>query len=135
MEEMFERLLNDTIDATISVISSGEYAIGNVYCNLSRIGADFSQSAYGIVMLRNWIYSKDLDIVVLSLREGGVLDSLRKKWFQANVCKNTAADTYNTEFVTFAVICVLSILLFAWTKRFVVKKFFLNLRKRAEEMN
>ena len=146
MEEMFERLLNDTIYATISDISSGEYAVSNVYCNLSMIGSDFSQSAYGIVMPKNWIYAKDLDIVILSLRETGVLDNLRKKWFQANVCKNTATDTTQSSFrisiesmsglfVTFAVICVLSILLFAWTKRFVVKNFFFNLRKREEEIN
>ena len=127
-DEAAEYLKNGTIDAIIADAAWAEYATSNIYCDLTTIGTDFSRSIFGIVMPKNWIYSKDLDIVILSLREAGVLDNLRKKWFQANVCENSD-DTTNVStrislqsmtglFFTFAVICVLSILLHISMKRF-----------------
>lgn len=106
-----------------------------MYCNLPLVGSDFSQSAFGIAMPKNWIYAKDVDIVILSLREAGVLDNLRKKWFQANVCANSEMEDVSLRisvgsmgglFFTFAVICVLSLVLYAWTKRFALKRYILS---------
>ena len=130
-EELYNSLLNKVIDASILDIGIAEYVTNNIYCNLTVVGADFGQSAYGIVMPKNWLYAKELDVMLLTLRESGALDDLKKKWFEKNICQDSSSSDTSTSitldsmgglFFTFAVITLISILLFLWTKRFIIMK-------------
>ncbi|CAF1188368.1 unnamed protein product [Rotaria sordida] len=128
--ELFSSLLNNIIDASILDISAIEYYTNNIYCNLTLAGKDFAPSSYGIVYPKQWLYGKDLDVTILSLRESGVLDDLKRKWFDKNVCQDSTSSYVSTSinmeqmsglFVTFGLISILSIVLFIWKKRFVIK--------------
>ncbi|CAF3218259.1 unnamed protein product [Rotaria sp. Silwood2] len=125
-------LLDNNIDVAISDTAILEYITNKVYCNLTLVGADFSRSAYGIVIPKQWIYQKDLDVVILSLRESGVLDDLKRKWFKGSLCQQSFSSyTYISMNITamsgllftFATISILSLALYAWTKRFIIKSF------------
>ncbi|CAF3970239.1 unnamed protein product [Rotaria sordida] len=129
--ELFSSLLNNIIDASILDISAIEYYTNNIYCNLTLAGKDFAPSSYGIVYPKQWLYGKDLDVTILSLRESGVLDDLKRKWFDKNVCQDSSSSYVSTSinmeqmsglFVTFGLISILSIVLFIWKKRFVIKE-------------
>jgi ABC-type amino acid transport substrate-binding protein/ABC-type branched-subunit amino acid transport system substrate-binding protein len=130
-QEMYNKLLNNIIDA--SIVDSGlvEYATNNVYCNLTLVGADFYKNAFGIVFQKNWLYQKDLDVNILLLRESGALDDLKRRWFQTNYCSRLSStftsmtiESMAGLFLTFGVISVLSILLFVWKKRFIIQNYF-----------
>ncbi|CAF1282241.1 unnamed protein product [Rotaria sordida] len=119
--ELFNSLLNNLIDASISDISAIEYYTNNVYCNLTFVGKDFAPSSYGIAYPKQWLYGKDLDVIILSLRESGVLDDLKEKWFDKNVCQDSSSSYVSTSinmeqmsglFVTFGLISILSLVLF-----------------------
>ena len=123
MSAAYSSLLDRTIDAAILDIGLSEYATNFLYCDLTLIGADFGRSTYGIAFQKNWIYAKDLDVSLLRLREAGVFEELKRKWFEGKVC----SDVFETStamgiesmaglFLTFAVISVLSVTLFAWLK-------------------
>ena len=136
-QQQYQSLLNGIIDASFMDIGVAEYATNNIYCNLTLIGGDFEKSAFGIVIPKDWIYAQDLDVNILALRETGQLDSLRIKWFQAKTCQ----DDYNGPtsmgfeslgglFLLFAVVSILSIFLFLWKNRFIIKNYFSNLFRR-----
>jgi ABC-type amino acid transport substrate-binding protein len=72
-EEMYDKLLNNIIDAAIMDSGHLEYSISNIYCNLTLVGADFYKNAFGIIFKKNWLYQQYLDINILSLRESGDL--------------------------------------------------------------
>ena len=55
-EEMYEKLLNHIIDASIMDSGVIEYSTGNKYCNLTLIGTDFDKNAFGIVFKKKWLY-------------------------------------------------------------------------------
>ncbi|CAF1093486.1 unnamed protein product [Rotaria sordida] len=138
-QDLYNDLLNDVIDTSFMDIGVAEYITNNVYCNLTLVGADFDKSAFGIVIPKNWLYEQDLDVNILALRESGKLDELTLKWFQTNNCPDSsgalATDSMGIEamsglFVTYAVITILSLLLFAWTKRFLIKDIILKLMRR-----
>ncbi|CAF4806051.1 unnamed protein product, partial [Rotaria sp. Silwood2] len=67
--EIYIKLLDKTIDVAISDAALLEYVTKKIYCNLTLVGIDFSRSSYGIVIPKQWLYAKDLDVVILSLRE------------------------------------------------------------------
>ncbi len=77
VDEMFNSILDDVIDASIMDGGFLEYETGNIYCNLTVVGADFDSSAYGIVFHKNWQYAEIFDVNILSLAESGSLDNLR----------------------------------------------------------
>ncbi|CAF2638112.1 unnamed protein product [Rotaria sp. Silwood2] len=130
--EIYIKLLDKTIDVAISDAALLEYVTKKIYCNLTLVGIDFSRSSYGIVIPKQWLYAKDLDVVILSLRESGVLDDLKRKWFEGNLCLDSFSSDKSTSInvgsmsgllVTFGIITILSLILFAWTKKFFIKKF------------
>ncbi|CAF2663929.1 unnamed protein product [Rotaria sp. Silwood2] len=132
LQDLYISLLNNNIDAAISDTAILEYITNKVYCNLSLVGADFSRSEYGIVIPKQWIFQKDLDVIILSLRESGVLDDLKRKWFEGSLCQQSFSSyTYTSMNITamsgllftFATISILSLVLYAWTNRFIIKSF------------
>ncbi|CAF4585487.1 unnamed protein product [Rotaria sp. Silwood1] len=138
-QELYDSLLNGDIDAGFMDIGVAEYITNNVFCNLTLVGADFDASAFGIVFRKNWLYEQDLDVNILSLRESGVLDDLKLKWFQIYNCPDSSDLSTATSmgvttmaglFVTFGVISLLSLLLFAWTRRFLIKDILFKLMNR-----
>ncbi|CAF1226955.1 unnamed protein product [Rotaria sp. Silwood1] len=129
-QELYESLLNDIIDASFIDTGVGEYITNTFYCNLTLIGADFDKGAFGVVLPKQWVYGQELDVSILSLRESGALDDLKRKWFQTSSCPDTsvaststAIETMSGLFLTFAMISVLSLLLFAWKKRFIIQNY------------
>nr|4IO2_A Chain A, Glutamate receptor 1 [Adineta vaga]4IO2_B Chain B, Glutamate receptor 1 [Adineta vaga]4IO3_A Chain A, AvGluR1 ligand binding domain [Adineta vaga]4IO3_B Chain B, AvGluR1 ligand binding domain [Adineta vaga]4IO4_A Chain A, AvGluR1 ligand binding domain [Adineta vaga]4IO4_B Chain B, AvGluR1 ligand binding domain [Adineta vaga]4IO5_A Chain A, AvGluR1 ligand binding domain [Adineta vaga]4IO5_B Chain B, AvGluR1 ligand binding domain [Adineta vaga]4IO6_A Chain A, AvGluR1 ligand bindin len=85
-QEMYDSLLAGIIDVSFMDIGTAEYVTNNIYCNLTLVGEDFDKSTFGIVTPKEWLYAKDLDVNILSLRETGILDNLKKKWFQTKAC-------------------------------------------------
>ncbi|CAF3075939.1 unnamed protein product [Rotaria sp. Silwood2] len=133
-QHMYDCLLNDLIDASFMDSGTAQYVTNNIYCNLTLVGADFDESSLGIVTPKHWLYEQDLDVNILSLRESGILDDLKRKWFQISSCSGTsdlptgmAMETMSGLFLTFAVIIVLSLLLFLWTKRFTMTDYLFKL--------
>lgn len=136
-KEMFDSLLSGIIDVSFIDSGAGEYATNNLFCNLTLIGSDFDRGGFGIVTIKQWIYEHDLDVAVLYLRETGALDELKEKWFHTSICHSTqettvtaAIETMSGLFLTFAVTSALSLILFAWKRRLLVRDFFLNIASR-----
>lgn len=123
-QELYESLLGGAIDAAFIDSSIGEYVANNVYCNLTLVREDFDKGVFGIARSKEWLYAQDLDVAILSLRERGTLDQLRQKWFQVKICPDSTQmstavgiDSRAGLFLTFDLIIVVSLLLFAWTER------------------
>ena len=123
MSAAYSSLVEGKIDAAVLDIGLSEYATKFLYCNLTLTGADFGRSSYGIAFQKNWIYAKDLDVSLLQLREAGVFEELKRKWFEGKMCSGTleASTAMGIEsmaglFLPFAVISLFSVLLFAWLK-------------------
>ncbi|CAF1261341.1 unnamed protein product [Adineta steineri] len=124
LQQSYDDLLAGIIDVTFTDIGVGEYITNNVYCNLSLVGAGFDPGIFGIVLPKNWIYTQQLDVAILSLGETGLLGNLQVKWFQTSICPDTSGTATAIEvgsmgglFATFGVIIILALLLFAWKKR------------------
>ncbi|CAF4029539.1 unnamed protein product [Rotaria sp. Silwood2] len=124
LQEIYDSLLNNIIDASLLDAGAAEYITNNIYCNLALIGEDFDKGAFGIITPKQWLYGQDLDVNILSLRETGNLDNLRRKWFQVKKCSDSSSTSTAIEieslvglFLIFGIICILSLLLFAWKKR------------------
>ncbi|CAF4765037.1 unnamed protein product [Rotaria sp. Silwood1] len=120
--ELYLSLLDNDIDVAISDTDLLEYMTNKVYCNLTLVGGDFSRSEYGIAMPKQWIYKKYLDVIILSLRESGVLDDLKRKWFEGNICQQSFSSDTSTSIniiamtsllLTFSGISILSLVLHA----------------------
>ncbi|CAF1503731.1 unnamed protein product, partial [Rotaria sordida] len=116
-DELYSSLLNNLVDASILDTSAIEYYTNNIYFNLTFVEKDFAPSSYGIAYPKQWLYGKDLDVIILSLRESGVLDDLKEKWFDKNVCQHSSSSYVSTSikleemsglFVTFGLISILS---------------------------
>ncbi|CAF0799844.1 unnamed protein product [Adineta ricciae] len=133
-QQQYNALLNGLIDASFMDIGVAEYATNNIYCNLTLVGADFETSAFGIAIPKNWVYAQILDVNILSLREAGSLDDLRTKWFQAKTCPEASnvptsmgLQSLIGLFLTFAIISVLSVILFLYKKRFMLKDYMMSM--------
>jgi ABC-type amino acid transport substrate-binding protein/ABC-type branched-subunit amino acid transport system substrate-binding protein len=136
-EDMSDKLLNNIIDASIWDSGVLEYMTTHVFCNLTLIGSDFGRSTFAIAFQKNWLYEQQLDIHLISLRERGVLDQLKRKWFENNLCSKTfdVTDAMNVQsmaglFLTFGLISILAVLLFLWTKKLSIKNYFFRLIHR-----
>jgi len=121
-QEIYDRLFDETIDLTFVDVGTGEYITNNIYCNLTLIGTGFDEGAFGIVMQKQWIYTQDLDINILALRENGILNQLNQKWFQIKNCPDSTDTSTTTTamtlqsmaglFLTFAVLFILAFISF-----------------------
>jgi hypothetical protein len=128
--DLYEKLLSKVIDASFMDTGVAEYVTNNIYCNLTVTGVDFDKSAFGIVIPKQWLYAQDLDVNILALRESGVLEDLKRKWFQASACSSIKEDISNSIgleamsglFLTYAVICGIALLVFLFEKRQSLKK-------------
>ncbi|CAF4169376.1 unnamed protein product [Rotaria magnacalcarata] len=136
-QEMYDSLLAGIIDASFMDIGTAEYMTNNIYCNLTVIGEDFDKGGFGIVTPKEWLYAKDLDVNILLLRESGELDDLRQKWFQKRNCLNLDETSIAMQinslgglFLIFTIGTFLSLLLFLWSKRFIIKNNSLSLLRR-----
>ncbi|CAF3849608.1 unnamed protein product, partial [Rotaria sp. Silwood1] len=132
-QDLFDSLLAGIIDASFMDIGTGEYITNNIYCNLTLIEDDFDKGVFGIVTPKEWLYTKDLDVNILLLRESGQLDDLKQKWFQKRNCPNLDETSISMEidsmsglFLIFALITFLSLLLSIWSKRLIIKANLLN---------
>ncbi|CAF4196353.1 unnamed protein product, partial [Rotaria sordida] len=133
-KELYDSLLEGIIDVAFLDSAIAEYFTDNIYCNLTLIGEDFRKGGYGIIIPKKWVYANDLDVQILSLRESGQLEQLRRKWFQKKICPisyeiSTAIQIKSMDglFLIFGLITILSFLLFLWSKRSTFKKHFFNL--------
>ncbi|CAF4914817.1 unnamed protein product [Rotaria sp. Silwood1] len=129
-QQLYDSLLAGIIDVALSDTGGAEYAVNNIYCNLTIVGERFATSDYAIVTPKQWIYAQDLDVGILSIRESGQLDNLRQKWFLEKKCPDdTTVKTGITVealgglFATFAVITLITVLLYLWTKRRNIKNY------------
>ena len=97
--EMYLRLLDNTIDASIVDASMVDYTIQNFYCNqLALVGVPFLKSSFGVVVPNNWLYKTDLDRHILALRSAGKLDAFRDKYLKPSNCSSTANKAEMDEF-------------------------------------
>jgi len=65
-----------------------QYAVRN-NCGLVQVGREIDSKAYGIALPKGSPYRKDLNIAILQLQEEGVLDEIRRKWFDGSgKCEN-----------------------------------------------
>lgn len=129
--DLYDALLDKTIDYTIIDSGLGQYLTNNVYCNLTLIGQSFDQSSFGIVIPSGWNYQQSLDIVILALRESGFLDDLRNKWMQSSTCPQSSDDSSGVLgveemgglFLVLGAIIVISLLFYVW-KRYIKRRLF-----------
>lgn len=136
-EEQYAALRNGVIDVTFMDIGVAEYATNNIYCDLALVGADFHKSTFGIVTPKHWQYGQELDVNIISLRETGVLDELRKKRFQSRTCPGEEATSTAMQieslaglFLIFVMISLLSVGFWIWTFRHNLEHRFLAWQKR-----
>ncbi|CAF1216226.1 unnamed protein product [Rotaria magnacalcarata] len=98
IEEMYSRLLDHTIDASIWDSSVLEYAVNNYYCDkLIIAGVGFVKSSFAIVLPKNWLYKRDLDLHILALRETQKLESLENAWLRHRTCPSSSSSSANHE--------------------------------------
>ncbi|UJR13333.1 hypothetical protein I4U23_000351 [Adineta vaga] len=145
-DEIYTSLFYNYIDASIMDTGLLQYATNTLYCNLSLAGTTFNPNSYAIVIPKQWLYTRTLDVSILSLKEFGVLDELKTKWFAGSTCSDSSSSNESTGisietvcglFLTFAIISILSLLLFVWTKRLSLKDHLLQVthRKNLERKN
>lgn len=121
--DLYTDLIDNIIDAGIMDAGVLEYRTSSFYCNLTLIGADFEKGAFGIVTPKEWLYAENLDISILSLRESGELDALKRKWFQGGTRTDisdsptgTTVESMSGLFVTFGTVIILALISYIWRK-------------------
>jgi hypothetical protein len=121
---MYNKLLNNIIDASVMDAGVLEYITSGVYCNLTLVGTAFDHSSFGIVCPKNWLYQQVLDVAILSLREAGIFNSLKNEWFASSFCSRSSEappelliQQLASIFLTFGIISILSLLFYAWLRR------------------
>jgi ABC-type amino acid transport substrate-binding protein len=136
-QQILGNLLGGTIDATFLDSGVAEYITNNIYCNLTVVGGTFNDGVFGIVMPKNWPYQQNLDMNILSLRESGQLDSLRKRWFQTGKCDHLderlgaiQIESMAGLFLIFGIITALALLPLAWGKCSMIINYFQTLKTR-----
>jgi len=139
--DLYSNLIKNVIDVGIMDAGVLEYVTSSVYCNLTLVGVDFEKSAFGIVIPKQWLYAENLDVNILSLRESGELDNLKRKWFQSSTCFDAADTPTGTSinalsglFATFAVVTSLAIFLYVWKKWHAIKNSLLTLTHRTNSL-
>ena len=95
IREMYEGLLNHSIDASMWDSSIIEYGVANEYCDrLATVGVGFVRSSFAIALQKNWPYKRDLDSTILNMRESEMFGCLENRWFTHRKCpgSNGAGD-------------------------------------------
>lgn len=86
-QEIYDRLLDYTIDAAIWDSTIIEYAVAHTYSNqLVVVGVGFVRSSFGIAVPKHWPYKVDLDKNILKLRENQLFERLENRWFSPEAC-------------------------------------------------
>jgi ionotropic glutamate receptor len=148
-EEIYSRLLDYTIDASIWDSYILEYAVSNYYCaNLSVVGVGFLKSSYGIVLPKDWPYKKDLDVHIMAMRESERLESLENRWLGHGTCSSSSsssgkidqANGSNNEkfpldvmgglFLTFLILTGIAFILHLWRCRVAINNIFWKIIER-----
>ncbi|CAF4871283.1 unnamed protein product [Rotaria sp. Silwood1] len=94
VEEIYTRLLDYTIDASICDSSLIEYAVNNYYCDeLTVTGVGFVKSSFAVVLPKNWLYKTDLDVHILALRESQKLESIENVWMSHQTCSASLSSS------------------------------------------
>ncbi|CAF1465255.1 unnamed protein product, partial [Adineta ricciae] len=88
-DDMYNKLLNNTIDAAIMDSGVLEYSTNTLYRNLTLAGPAFDHSAFGIVYPKGWLYEQDLSVTLASLKKSDIIDGLKNKWFVTNYPSNS----------------------------------------------
>ena len=92
-EEMYQRLLDQTIDASIWDSSVIEYTVNNYNCGqLTVVGNGFVKSSYAIALPKDWLYKRDLDVHILAIREAEKLEKLENMWLKQRQCSSTTLN-------------------------------------------
>lgn len=139
-EEVYLRLLDNTIDASIWDSYIPEYAVNNYYCDqLSVVGVGFVKSSYGIVLPKDWPYKKDLDVHIMTMRESEKLEFLENRWLGHQTCSSSSdktdpANSSNNEifpldvmgglFLMFFILTVIAFILHLWHCRVAINNTF-----------
>ena len=132
LDSIYPNLLDGHIDASIMDAGLLEYAINTLYCNLTLVGTTFNPTSYAIVVPKGWLYLETLDVNILRLKESGFFEGLVNKWFRSQVCPDSNESVAITIvsvgglFSTFAVITLLALFSFFWTRRLIIKKYMLR---------
>ncbi|CAF4659296.1 unnamed protein product [Rotaria sp. Silwood1] len=92
-KEMYDSLVNNLIDVTFNDVGVAEYMTNNIYCNATLLGEDFNKGVFGIITPKQWLYGQDLDVHILSLKESGDLDNLRRTWFHIKKCPDSSTTS------------------------------------------
>ncbi|CAF1370247.1 unnamed protein product [Adineta ricciae] len=129
--EIYTNLIENRIDASIMDTGILQYVTNTLYCDLTLVGATFNPNVYAIVIPKQWLYTRTMDVQILALKEAGFLNDLITKWFQGQTCSDSSSDSSTAIsisslaglFLTFLVITALALLLFLWTKRFTIKDY------------
>eukprot|EP00092_Neocalanus_flemingeri_P008248 GFUD01008893.1.p1 GENE.GFUD01008893.1~~GFUD01008893.1.p1 ORF type:complete len:317 (-),score=74.96 GFUD01008893.1:253-1176(-) len=69
--------------------SSAEYHVNN-HCQLATVGKPLDSKGYGIALQQGSPYREEVNLALLQLREEGVLELIKSKWWNRNkdVCQN-----------------------------------------------
>ncbi|UJR20239.1 hypothetical protein I4U23_023370 [Adineta vaga] len=145
-QDIFEKLSSGAIDASIMDSGVAEYETNSVHCDLTMVGASFDHSAFGIIYQKKWLFEQILDVSILALRESGVFNDLKSKWFQPNHCTDMPMETtsnFSYEsltgiFIIFGGISLLSLLVFLCMRRAIIWQLLscrrmLRIRKRKRD--
>ncbi|CAF3550034.1 unnamed protein product [Rotaria sp. Silwood1] len=139
-QDIYQRLLDNSIDAALWGSSALEYAIGNHYCQqLTVVGVGAIKSPIGVIMRKNWEYKSDLNHYIQMLRDLGVLEQLEKKWFGQHKCLNSLTSPGGKDeiggkredekfslhimgglFITFVFVSVIALLLHLYYSRMTI---------------
>ncbi|CAF1330881.1 unnamed protein product [Rotaria sordida] len=138
VEDMYSKLLDRTIDASIWDSSVIEYAVNNYFCDeLTVTGVGFVKSLFGIVLPKDWLYKRDLDVHILAMRESERLESLENIWLKYRTCSSSSSssnpnhtddsksETFSLDalgglFLTFLIITAIAFGLHIWHCRVVI---------------
>ncbi|CAF1071182.1 unnamed protein product [Didymodactylos carnosus] len=140
-QDIFTKLLDNTIDVAVASGASAVYAIDNIYCKLTLAGDPFYATSIAIDLPKLWPYKQALNVELLTIKESGLLEGIMGKYFNTLTCGSssdaaTGSSSMTVEslaglFLTFACICVLAILLHFWFRAKI--HVFKIIRRRKQE--
>lgn len=146
-EEIYSKLLDHTIDASIWDSSVLEYATNNYYCDeLTVVGVGFVKSSFAIVLPKDWLYKRDLDVHILAMRETERLEFFENMWLGHRSCPSALKNSNNNAgginngifsldvmggiFLTFMILTAIAFGLHVWHYRATISAKFCQIIKR-----
>ncbi|XP_076230629.1 glutamate receptor ionotropic, kainate 2 isoform X2 [Nomia melanderi] len=137
-EEGVERVLKKRDYAFLMESTTIEYRMER-QCELDKVGGLIDNKGYGIALPRNSPYRTPISAAILQLQEKGVLQDLKKKWWQergGGLCAAKDTETTNSSELGLANVGgVFLVLLIGCSGSFVIAicEFLWNVRKVAVE--